>query len=118
MRKKRALTLLEMMVVILLITLITGVIGYNMKGSLEKGKVFRSKQAKEQLHSLLLLALEEKGATGQKIEQDPAKWIKDLGLAKEPDKLLTDGWGERFQVKFDTKAKDFIITSPNDDRIK
>ena len=35
--KKRALTLLEVMIVIFLITLITGTIGYSMRGTLDKG---------------------------------------------------------------------------------
>ncbi len=58
-RKKRAFSLLEVMVVIFLITLITGAIGYNMKGTLDKGRAFRTEQAKTQLHDLLLICIEE-----------------------------------------------------------
>ena len=60
-KKKRALTLLEIMIVIFLITLITGAIGYNMLGTLDRGRVFRTQQAKEQLHDLLLICLADKG---------------------------------------------------------
>ena len=44
MRKKRAITLLEIMIVILLIGLIGGVVSYNLKGTLDKGKAFASKE--------------------------------------------------------------------------
>ena len=42
MQKKRALTLLEIMIVIVLIGIIGSVIGVNMKGSLDAGKAFKS----------------------------------------------------------------------------
>src|SRR5476651_2561412 len=97
-RKKRALTLLEIMIVICLITLITGVIGYNMKGSLDKGKAFRTEQAKNQLHDMLLLALSE----GQKMDyilEKPLDVVKKLGLARDADGLLKDGWNEEFVIR-------------------
>jgi type II secretory pathway pseudopilin PulG len=72
---KRTLTLLEIMIVIFLITLITGVIGYNMKGSLDKGKAFRTSQAKEQLHDMLLLALAE-GESMENIIASPIAALK------------------------------------------
>lgn len=114
-RQKRALTLLEIMIVIFLITLITGAIGYNMKGSLDKGKIFRSRQAKEQLHDMLLLMLAE-GKKGEDLAQDPLKFIKELGLAKNPEKLMSDGWGAKFEITLTRDKKDFKITSENSDR--
>ena len=53
MRKKNFLTLLEIMIVIALITIIGGVLGYNMKGSLEKGKAFKTEQAIKQIDDIL-----------------------------------------------------------------
>jgi type II secretory pathway pseudopilin PulG len=111
-RKKRALTLLEIMIVIFLITLITGVIGYNMKGSLEKGKIFRSRQAKEQLHDMLLLLLAE-GNKPETILQNKKKALADLGIAKNPDNLLKDGWGDPFEVIYLSAKNDFKISSKN-----
>jgi len=57
MKKKRAVTLLEMMVVIFLIGIITTVIGFNMRGSLEEGKAFKSKQGAERLADILNLQI-------------------------------------------------------------
>ena len=108
--KKRALTLLEIMIVIFLITLITGAIGYNMRGTLDKGKVFRSKQAKEQLHDLLLICLDEEG-DAEKIANNPKHYLDKSGLAKDPKSLTKDGWGVPFKITVTPDKMDFIIVS-------
>jgi type II secretory pathway pseudopilin PulG len=110
-KSKRSLTLLEIMIVIFLITLITGVIGYNMKGSMDKGKAFRTVQAQEQLHDLLIMALSE-GETQAKILENPSAALKKVGIAKDPAKLLKDGWGDLFEIEAKTKS-DFKIKSTN-----
>jgi Tfp pilus assembly protein PilE len=110
--KKRALTLIEIMIVIFLITLITGAIGYNMKGSMDKGKEFRTKQAHAQLHDLLLICLEE-GTDPNKLAENPTYYIRELGLAKNPDKILQDGWNNSFEIKLTASKKDFEITTKN-----
>ena len=56
MRKKRAITLLEIMIVILLIGLIGGVVSYNLKGTLDKGKAFAAVLGHE-LEGVLHLAM-------------------------------------------------------------
>ena len=115
--KKKALTLIEVMIVIFLITLITGAIGYNMKGSMDAGRRFRSEQAKEQLHDLLLIALDEGGGKGaESIANDPEAALRRTGLAKDPGKLILDGWGEKFDVKAAKSGKDFDISSKNLDK--
>jgi hypothetical protein len=99
------------MIVIFLITLITGVIGYNMKGSLDKGKAFRTIQAQTQLHDMLLLALAD-GEPMSKILESPQAIIKKLGLAKDAEKLVKDGWGELFAISANGKS-DFRVRSQN-----
>jgi type II secretory pathway pseudopilin PulG len=112
--KKRALTLIEVMIVIFLITLITGAIGYNMKGSMDKGKKFRTQQAKEQLRDLLLICLDEiSSATAEEIARNPKRYLRDSGLAKNPEKLINDGWGKPFIINPTPDKKDFVISSEN-----
>ncbi len=48
-KKRRFITLIEMMIVMFLIALITGVIAYNVKGSLDQGKSSRQKLALKKL---------------------------------------------------------------------
>lgn len=108
--KKRALTLLEIMIVIFLITLITGTIGYSMRGTLDKGRAFRTEQAETQLHDLLLICLAEKG-DAESIAARPLEYLKQLGLAKDPKKLLQDGWKEDFHITAIANKSDFKIHS-------
>lgn len=107
-RKKRALTLLEILIVIFLITLITGAIGYNMKGTLDKGRIFRTEQAKMELHDLLMLCISE-GKSPEEVCNKPEDHLKESGLAKDPKKLVKDGWGEKFKIEY--KKGDIEITS-------
>lgn len=107
---KRTFTLLEIMIVILLITIITGAIGYNMKGTLEKGKAFRTERAKEQLHDLLLYCYAESKDTDQ-ILKNVEQAIITTGLAKNPKELLKDGWGVPFEIKATKGKNDFVIHS-------
>lgn len=107
---KRTFTLLEIMIVILLITIITGAIGYNMKGTLEKGKAFRTERAKEQLHDLLLYCYADTKDIEQ-ILKNAEHAISSTGLAKNPKELLKDGWGVPFEIKANKNKNDFIIHS-------
>jgi hypothetical protein len=108
--KKKPLTLLEIIIVIFLITLITGAVGYSMKGTLDKGRIFRTEQAIEQLRDLFLICLAE-GESSEDILRDPAGVIKKCGLAKNPSKLVEDGWGKKLDISF--SKGDFKITSSN-----
>ncbi|MBF8262994.1 MAG: gspG [Parachlamydiales bacterium] len=107
---KRAFTLLEIMIVILLITIITGAIGYNMKGALDKGKAFRTERAKEQLHDLLLYCYSDTKDTDQ-ILKNVENALTTTGLAKNPKELIKDGWGVPFEIKANQYKNDFIIHS-------
>lgn len=108
--KKKALTLLEIMIVIFLITLITGAVGYSMKGTMDKGRAFRTEQAKEQLHDLLLICLAEKGKADE-IAKNPVGFLKELDLAKDPKKLIEDGWKQPFKIEAIRNGTDFSIHS-------
>ncbi|MGB7978121.1 MAG: hypothetical protein WCF19_03045 [Chlamydiales bacterium] len=110
--KKRTISLIEIMIVIFIITLITGTIGYNMKGSMDKGRKFRTEQAIDQLHDLLLICLAE-GKNPDELAKHPAKYIDELGLAKNPDKLIVDGWGELLTIVVKPGRKDFDVYSEN-----
>ncbi len=107
---KRTLTLLEIMIVIFLITIITGAIGYNMKGALEKGKVFRTERAMEQIREIILLRLAE-GMEMSKILSNLPQVVKSSGLAKDPEALLKDGWGVPFEIKPNRSRDDVEISS-------
>lgn len=106
--RKKALTLIEIMIVILLITLIGGAIGYNVKGSLKKGREFTTKQAQTQLEDILEICLQE-GKAPDAILANTAQTLRESGLAKDPDKLLKDGNGVPFKITYDKKTNAFTV---------
>lgn len=114
-KKKKAITLIEIMIVIAIIGIVAGVLGYNMRGSLEKGKAFKTEQAKAQLHDLLFYALSSGDfEKGEDVLGREKECLTSMGIAKDPAALLKDGWGTEFKIEF--KDDDFIITSENYDR--
>jgi type II secretory pathway pseudopilin PulG len=118
-KKKRALTLLEIMIVIFLITLITGTIGFSFRGTLDKGRAFRTEQAKEQLRDLLLMCLAEGKADVDALAKNPVKYLKETNLAKDPKKLVKDGWNQPFEITAINKSDFKIISKALDEyRIK
>jgi prepilin-type N-terminal cleavage/methylation domain-containing protein len=107
-RKKRALTLLEIMIVIVLIGLIGSVIGFNMKGSLDEGRAFKTKQAQEQIKDILMLEV-ARGTPIEEVVEKRQKYLANSGLVKDPKGFLNDGWGKEFDVKVNGKTNSDII---------
>jgi len=115
MRKKRAITLLEIMIVILLIGLIGGVVSYNLKGTLDKGKAFASDEGAKKLEDIINLELQQQAAiTAKDIAEDKSNnrnVVKGLVLSsglissKQAEKFLKDGWGEFYTI---TQAGDQV----------
>ena len=110
-KRKHPMTLLEIMIVIFLIGLIASVIGYNMKGSLDEGRAFKTRQAKEQIHDILFLEYANNNFSVplEEIAAAPQKYLEASGMVKNPVALLQDGWGKPFDIKV-TKG-DLKITS-------
>ena len=114
MKKKRAITLLEIMIVILLIGLIGGVVSYNLKGTLDKGKAFASKEGAKKLEDILNLEIQQGSRSPQEIAQELVQdktdtreavraMVLNSGLIsrQQIDKFLKDGWGEFYTIRRD-----------------
>lgn len=99
---KKTLTLIEVMIVILIIGIIGSVVGYNMKGSLDKAKAFKTEQGAKKLYELTLLGLEEKGTSLASLSKDTellkkiTEAINAVGITVRAATLMQDGWGEPF----------------------
>ncbi len=114
-KKKHPITLIEIMIVIFLIGLIGSVLGYNMKGSLEEGKAFKTEQAINQIHDLLLLEV-AKGVPIDQVVLDPETHLKNSGFVKNVKNLLKDGWGGAYDMRVMRNHQDIVIKSKNLDR--
>ena len=96
-RKKRAMTLLEVMIVIFIIGIIGSVIGYNMRGSMDQGKAFKTKESISKVYNIVHLELgsHEIKALGQDstvIKEAVERALERSGLVNRPSQYLVDGW--------------------------
>lgn len=114
-KKKHPITLIEIMIVIFLIGLIGSVLGYNMKGSLEEGKAFKTEQAINQIHDLLLLEV-AKGESIDQVVKNPEQHLANSGFVKNVKSLLKDGWGGVYTMRVTRNQQDIVIKSSNLDR--
>jgi type II secretory pathway pseudopilin PulG len=108
--KKQPLTLLEIMIVIFLIGLIGSVIGYNVKGSLDEGKAFRTEQGAAQIRDILLLEV-AKGTPIDVVIQKKEAFLSASGLVKDVKKILNDGWGEPYEIAPSRGYGDILVRS-------
>lgn len=109
--KRFYMTLLEIMIVILIIGFITGVVGYNVKGSLEKGKGFKTKQAALRIKEILSLEMAEGNADSNYIGTQWPTYLKNSAFVKDLDSLKKDAWGNPFVVIYEPTSGDIVVTS-------
>ncbi len=115
-KKKKYITLIEMMIVMALIGIISGVIVYNLSGSLDKGKVFSTQQKAKQIKHALVLEAMESSKSYEMVQGDWEDIIKQSPLFDRTlgEVLLQDAWGDKYEVTVDTddyENEDFIVTS-------
>lgn len=109
--KRRFVTLIEMMIVMFLIALITGVVAYNYKGSLDEGKAFKTKEGIQRIENILNLAMADDPSH---LEDVGSRWqdiIRRSPLVQNSEALMKDGWGSYYRVSFDHETNSIKVTS-------
>ncbi len=96
--RRKYFTLIELMVVVALIGIIGGVLTYNLRGSLEKGKAFKTQEAKKQIKHILTLTSMEQDISIEELVVNWENHIYHSPLAQNPKKLVKDGWNQPFDV--------------------
>ena len=108
--KKKAMTLLEVMIVIFIIGIIGSVIGYNMRGSLDEGKAFKTKEAISKLFEISQLSWND----SSQVSDDPEKiktMLTESGLVRKVDALMKDGWQQPFDFVIHEDSHELRIRS-------
>ncbi len=98
-KKKRSITLIEIMIVILLIGIIGGTLAFNMRGSMDQGRAFKSEQNMLRIHDILML---EMASSGRDLPDIVANWeenVKNSPMVKGGSEICKDGWNKPFEVK-------------------
>ena len=110
-RKKRALTLIEMIVVMLLIAMITGAVAYNYNESLNEGKAFKTKEGIARIETILALEMAENNKKLDEVIQDWQGAVKRSPLVGKNTELIKDGWGEEYIVSVKDDKEEISVKS-------
>ncbi|MFZ4099227.1 MAG: type II secretion system protein [Chlamydiia bacterium] len=110
-RSRRALTLIEIMVVLFIIGLALSVLIPWMKGSLDEGKAFKTRQRARQMEQMLTMAAAQEGLSLEAIAQEPKKYLATTGMVKDATKFIVGGWGEELRAEVDGDR--LRVISPN-----
>ena len=100
-KQKRPVTLIEIMIVILLIGLIGGALAFNMRGSMDKGKIFKTEQNCARVYDTLMMEYAKGDLSLQKIVENKEQLLNSSPLAKDGVKLLKDAWGEDLHIEIE-----------------
>lgn len=114
-KNKRAITLIEIIIVITLISIIGSALAINMRGSLDKGRAFKTEQNAEKIKSILTLAMEDEGRTLAEVIADWENYVRASPFVKG-DVVLKDGWSNKFEVAL--SGEDIVVTSKRYDEYK
>ncbi len=108
--KKKAVTLIEIMIVILLIGLIGGALAFNMRGSMDKGKIFKTEQHCARVYDALMMEYAKGDKTLAQIVEDKINIMKETPIAKDGEKFLKEAWGVELDIQVDQTNDDLVIS--------
>lgn len=111
---KRALTLIEMLIVIALIGIIGSALAYNLGAGLNKGKEFKTEQHRKKIRHILEYEIADKGLS---TEEAVSRWkevVEKSSLMDRDQKaedLFKDGNGGAFEVSYDEERHEVVVKS-------
>ena len=108
-KKRRALTLVEMVVVMVLIAMITSAVAYNYRGSLEKGKAFKTKELATKIETILELVIAQDPEIKGKSASEYEAILKKSPLLSKNDGELKDGWGQKFVIEVTEEGGETVV---------
>jgi general secretion pathway protein G len=108
---RRALTLMELMVVIVVIGLVSSVVAYNVRASLNKGRAFKTEQALNKIEDVLAYGV--KLSHIDDLIRNPKQMLESIEIVKNSDRVVKDGWGCPFAFTKEGK-KSVRVQSTND----
>ena len=101
------MTLIEIMIVILLIGIVGGALAFNMKGSLDHGRDFKTDQNCQRVSDILNMELARGDQTGEAIKNGWVGIVTKSPLA-DGAKTTLDGYKNKLKVEF--QNEEFIVT--------
>lgn len=110
-KKRHALTLIEIMLVIVLIGVVASALAFNMKGALDRGRQFNTREARDKIEAIL--SMEAISENPETVAVEWENFVKNSPLMKFKQKngQIVDGWGNPFIVEYDDSNNTFLVSS-------
>lgn len=100
---RRAITLIEMIVVMILIATITGAVALNYRESLNEGKAFKTQAGMDRLETVLsLYYAEHPGEPVRGGEDEFLNIVSQSPLVRNAKDFIRDGWGIKYEIAVQT----------------
>jgi prepilin-type N-terminal cleavage/methylation domain-containing protein len=119
---KRAVTLIEMIVVMILIATITGAVTLNYRKSLNEGRAFRTKEGIDRIETMLSLYFAEHPDANKNVSEysELLNIAANSPLVKNAKDFLQDGWGSNYDISCKENGSDFeiLVVSPKYEQYK
>lgn len=110
-KQKAAVTLIEIMIVILLIGLIGGALAFNMRGSMDKGRAFKTEQNIARVYDALMMEYARGDLSLDDIVKQHPAIVGRSPFIKDSAQVLRDGWGQDLSIRLNSAGNDLEITS-------
>lgn len=117
-KKRRALTLVEMLIVITLIGIIASALAVNLGGGLRKGQEFKTQQGKKKIQNILYYEMTQNMRDPQEVVNDWEQIVADSPLRDRDvpvEELIKDGYGQPYEVFYDEERGDIRVRSSRDE---
>ncbi|NGX53562.1 MAG: hypothetical protein K1000chlam4_00274 [Chlamydiae bacterium] len=114
-KKKRAVTLIEIMIVIMLISLIGGALAFNMRGSMDQGRAFKTDQNIARVRDILLMATVDDDLTTDYVVTHWENIVEKSAIV-DGKKVVFDGWKDKLNVA--ASGDDIVVTSTKLDKYR
>lgn len=111
---KRALTLIEMLIVIALIGIIGSALAYNLGAGLNKGKEFKTEQNRKKIRHILEYEIVERNLSPEEAVHQWKQVVGESSLLdrdQKPEELFKDGSGREFEVSYDDARQEIVVKS-------
>jgi type II secretory pathway pseudopilin PulG len=117
-RRKKFMTLIEIMIVMFLITLIAGAVTYKVKDAMDYGKAFKTHQGVKQIKEILELSVAKHPRKINQIEREWEDYVARSPLTGNTEALKTDGWGESYRVSIKRNHRGKIVIEVTSERFE
>ncbi len=109
--QRHALTLIEMMLVIVLVGVVGSALALNLRGALDKGRSFKTQETKKKIETVLNIAQLDQDVESLKSSWETEVIESPLVKISHKDKTILDAWGNKFDVDYDPNEQQFFASS-------